>query len=76
MAGTPARRIGWMSKAGGRLGEDLICPIKARPIDLLLLTNLRKLFNERIFGTYAVYRPCGPTEINKIAVRSWQLVEC
>jgi UDP-2-acetamido-3-amino-2,3-dideoxy-glucuronate N-acetyltransferase len=27
MAGTPARRIGWMSKAGGRLGEDLICPI-------------------------------------------------
>jgi UDP-2-acetamido-3-amino-2,3-dideoxy-glucuronate N-acetyltransferase len=28
MAGTPARRIGWMSKAGGRLGEDLICPIE------------------------------------------------
>ena len=27
MAGTPARRIGWMSQAGGRLGEDLICPI-------------------------------------------------
>lgn len=27
MAGTPARRIGWISKAGGRLGEDLICPI-------------------------------------------------
>lgn len=27
MAGTPARRIGWMSKAGGRLGKDLICPI-------------------------------------------------
>ena len=28
MAGNPARRIGWMSKAGGRLGEDLICPIE------------------------------------------------
>jgi UDP-2-acetamido-3-amino-2,3-dideoxy-glucuronate N-acetyltransferase len=28
MAGTPARRIGWMSKAGGRLGDDLICPIE------------------------------------------------
>jgi len=28
MAGTPARRIGWMSKAGGRLGEDLVCPIE------------------------------------------------
>jgi UDP-2-acetamido-3-amino-2,3-dideoxy-glucuronate N-acetyltransferase len=28
MAGNPARRIGWMSKAGGRLLEDLICPIE------------------------------------------------
>lgn len=27
MAGMPAKRIGWMSKAGGRLGKDLICPI-------------------------------------------------
>ena len=27
MVGIPARRIGWMSKAGGRLGDDLICPI-------------------------------------------------
>ncbi|MGC6511923.1 MAG: DapH/DapD/GlmU-related protein [Parvibaculales bacterium] len=26
MAGTPARRIGWMSKAGARLGDDLVCP--------------------------------------------------
>jgi len=28
MAGNPAKRIGWMSKAGGRLGIDLICPIE------------------------------------------------
>ncbi len=28
MAGVPARRIGWMSKAGGRLGPDLRCPIE------------------------------------------------
>ena len=28
MVGTPARRIGWISKAGGRLGEDLKCPIE------------------------------------------------
>ena len=28
MAGTPAKRIGWMSKAGGRLSEDLIWPIE------------------------------------------------
>lgn len=27
MAGVPAKRIGWISKAGGRLGDDLICPI-------------------------------------------------
>jgi UDP-2-acetamido-3-amino-2,3-dideoxy-glucuronate N-acetyltransferase len=26
MAGVPARRRGWMSKAGERLGDDLICP--------------------------------------------------
>ena len=27
VAGVPARRIGWMSRAGGRLGPDLVCPI-------------------------------------------------
>lgn len=27
MAGVPARRIGWMSRAGSRLGADLVCPI-------------------------------------------------
>jgi UDP-2-acetamido-3-amino-2,3-dideoxy-glucuronate N-acetyltransferase len=26
MAGVPARRIGWMSKAGVKLGADLVCP--------------------------------------------------
>jgi UDP-2-acetamido-3-amino-2,3-dideoxy-glucuronate N-acetyltransferase len=26
MAGIPAKRIGWMSKAGERLGSDLVCP--------------------------------------------------
>ncbi|MHC2333152.1 acyltransferase [Bradyrhizobium sp. USDA 4454] len=26
MAGNPARRIGWMSRAGERLGNDLVCP--------------------------------------------------
>jgi len=28
MAGNPARRIGWMSRAGARLGRDLRCPIE------------------------------------------------
>jgi UDP-2-acetamido-3-amino-2,3-dideoxy-glucuronate N-acetyltransferase len=26
MAGVPARRIGWMSRTGARLGPDLVCP--------------------------------------------------
>jgi UDP-2-acetamido-3-amino-2,3-dideoxy-glucuronate N-acetyltransferase len=26
MVGNPARRIGWMSRAGERLAEDLVCP--------------------------------------------------
>jgi UDP-2-acetamido-3-amino-2,3-dideoxy-glucuronate N-acetyltransferase len=26
MLGSPARRVGWVSKAGLRLGDDLICP--------------------------------------------------
>jgi UDP-2-acetamido-3-amino-2,3-dideoxy-glucuronate N-acetyltransferase len=26
MAGVPAKRIGWMSQAGERLGADLVCP--------------------------------------------------
>lgn len=27
MAGVPARRIGWVSRAGHRLGKDLVCPV-------------------------------------------------
>jgi len=27
MAGVPAKRIGWMSRAGGKLGDDLVCPL-------------------------------------------------
>ena len=27
MAGVPAKRVGWMSRAGIRLGEDLVCPV-------------------------------------------------
>ena len=26
VAGVPARRIGWVSRAGERLGDDLVCP--------------------------------------------------
>jgi len=27
MAGVPARRVGWMSRHGGRLDEGLVCPV-------------------------------------------------
>lgn len=30
MVGVPARRIGWMSRAGERLGDDLVCPRDGR----------------------------------------------
>ena len=32
MAGVPARRIGWMSHAGERLGADLVCPPLRPPL--------------------------------------------
>lgn len=44
MAGTPARRIGWMSKAGGRLGEDLICPIEGTAYQLVTPNKLEEIF--------------------------------
>lgn len=34
MVGTPARRIGWMSKAGERLGADLVCPREGAQYEL------------------------------------------
>ena len=30
MVGVPARRIGWMSHAGEKLGPDLVCPREGR----------------------------------------------
>ena len=46
MAGTPAKRIGWMSKAGGRLGDDLICPIDGTAYRLVNPDMLEELSNE------------------------------
>ena len=43
MAGTPAKRIGWMSKAGGRLGNDLICPIEGTAYHLTTPDKLEEL---------------------------------
>lgn len=35
VVGTPAKRIGWISRAGARLGKDLICPIDGTKYNLL-----------------------------------------
>jgi UDP-2-acetamido-3-amino-2,3-dideoxy-glucuronate N-acetyltransferase len=34
MAGNPARRIGWISRVGERLGDDLVCPRTQRRYEL------------------------------------------
>ena len=46
MVGTPAKRIGWMSKAGGRLGDDLICPIDGTAYRLIGLNKLEEIIDE------------------------------
>lgn len=43
MAGMPARRIGWMSKAGCRLSEDLICPIDGTAYKLTAPDKLEEI---------------------------------
>jgi UDP-2-acetamido-3-amino-2,3-dideoxy-glucuronate N-acetyltransferase len=43
VAGTPAKIIGWMSKAGGRLGEDLICPIDGTSYRFVTPTKLEEI---------------------------------
>lgn len=41
VAGNPGKHIGWMSKLGGRLGEDLICPLDGTRYQLVGPLNLR-----------------------------------
>jgi UDP-2-acetamido-3-amino-2,3-dideoxy-glucuronate N-acetyltransferase len=43
MAGIPAKRIGWISKAGGRLGDDLVCPIDGTKYRLIEPENLEEI---------------------------------
>ncbi|MBL0942494.1 MAG: N-acetyltransferase, partial [Alphaproteobacteria bacterium] len=35
MAGNPARQIGWISHAGEKLGEDLVCPREGRSYQIV-----------------------------------------
>ena len=46
MAGTPAKRIGWMSKSGGILGNDLVCPIDGTKYRLIKSGKLEEITNE------------------------------
>ena len=46
MAGTPARRIGWMSKAGSRLKSDLVCSIDKSKYFLESENKLVEIDNE------------------------------
>ena len=43
MAGVPARRIGWVSHAGERLGPDLICPREGRQYHEIEAEKLEEL---------------------------------
>jgi UDP-2-acetamido-3-amino-2,3-dideoxy-glucuronate N-acetyltransferase len=43
MAGVPAQRIGWMSKSGGLLGDDLICPIDGTAYHLTKSEKLEEI---------------------------------
>ncbi|WP_299379037.1 acyltransferase [uncultured Kiloniella sp.] len=43
MAGVPARRVGWMSKAGGKLGDDLVCPVDGTRYQLVAEVTLEEI---------------------------------
>jgi UDP-2-acetamido-3-amino-2,3-dideoxy-glucuronate N-acetyltransferase len=45
MAGVPARRIGWVSHSGERLGEDLACPRTGRRYRLASDDTLQEIAN-------------------------------
>ncbi|MGI3903979.1 MAG: acyltransferase [Janthinobacterium lividum] len=43
VAGVPARRIGWVSRAGERLGEDLVCRREGRRYRLIEVGRLEEV---------------------------------
>jgi len=47
MVGVPARRIGWVSHAGERLGADLVCPREGRRYREVAPERLEELPGER-----------------------------
>jgi UDP-2-acetamido-3-amino-2,3-dideoxy-glucuronate N-acetyltransferase len=43
VVGAPARRIGWMSHAGERLGDDLVCPREGRRYEVVDPDHLKEV---------------------------------
>lgn len=43
MVGVPARRVGWMSRLGGKLGDDLVCPIDGTRYRLIGAEQLEEI---------------------------------
>ena len=46
MVGAPATRVGWISRAGGRLGSDLVCPIDGTVYQLASADKLEGVRSE------------------------------
>lgn len=46
VAGVPARRIGWVSRAGDRLGDNLVCPRTGETYELDTATDTLRLRTE------------------------------
>lgn len=46
MAGNPAKQIGWISKAGGRMGDDLICPFDGTKYLKINKTTIEEIDHE------------------------------
>ena len=43
MIGAPAKRVGWMSKLGGRLDKNLLCPLDGTKYKLIALNLLEEV---------------------------------
>jgi UDP-2-acetamido-3-amino-2,3-dideoxy-glucuronate N-acetyltransferase len=46
MVGAPAKQVGWMSKSGGKLSKDLICPIDGTQYCIDTKGNMHELIKE------------------------------
>jgi acetyltransferase-like isoleucine patch superfamily enzyme len=52
VVGTPARQIGWVSHAGERLKDDLVCPRENRKYQLTATNRLEEIIDEKRYAGY------------------------